>query len=72
MTRSATRRSTSWRVTTCHGLTHRAVDETTAVPRGTTSNYFRTRDALLAATAEHIRSKHWAEMQRLGDQRRRR
>jgi DNA-binding transcriptional regulator YbjK len=31
------------------GLTHRAVDRAAGVPEGTTSNYFRTREALLAA-----------------------
>jgi len=36
------------------GLTHRAVDAETGVPTGTASNYFRTRDALLAALGERI------------------
>ena len=36
------------------GLTHRAVDAEAGVPTGTTSNYFRTRDALLAALGERI------------------
>lgn len=36
------------------GLTHRAVDEEAEVPRGTTSNYFRSRDALLGALGERI------------------
>ena len=33
------------------GLTHRQVDSRSGVPAGTTSNYFRTRQALLEATA---------------------
>lgn len=36
------------------GLTHRAVDAEAGVPIGTTSNYFRTRDALVAALVERI------------------
>lgn len=36
------------------GLTHRAVDKETGCPTGTTSNYFRTRDALLSALADRI------------------
>lgn len=36
------------------GLTHRAVDEEAEVPPGTTSNYFRSRDALLGALGERI------------------
>lgn len=33
------------------GLTHRAVDETADLPAGSTSNHFRTREALLEAAA---------------------
>lgn len=33
------------------GLTHRAVDEAAGLPSGSTSNYFRTRDALYEAAA---------------------
>ena len=33
------------------GLTHRAVDEAAGLPTGSTSNYFRSRDALLEAAA---------------------
>lgn len=33
------------------GLTHRAVDEAAGLPPGSTSNYFRTREALLEAAA---------------------
>jgi DNA-binding transcriptional regulator YbjK len=40
--------------TGARGLTHRAVDAEAGVPIGTTSNYFRSRDALLGALAERI------------------
>ena len=36
------------------GLTHRAVDREAGVPAGTTSNYFRSRDALLGGLGERI------------------
>lgn len=36
------------------GLTHRAVDAEAAVPAGTTSNYFRSREALLRGLVERI------------------
>lgn len=36
------------------GLTHRAVDEAAGVPVGTTSNYFRSRDALIAGLVDRI------------------
>ena len=36
------------------GLTHRAVDARAGEPAGTTSNYFRSRDALLGALAERV------------------
>jgi DNA-binding transcriptional regulator YbjK len=42
-----------------HGLSHRAVDETAEVPRGTTSNYFRSRDALLEATVARVVQLHF-------------
>ncbi|MDJ0113765.1 TetR family transcriptional regulator, partial [Rhodococcus erythropolis] len=35
-------------------LTHRAVDQFLELPAGSTSYYFRTREALLEATALHI------------------
>lgn len=35
-------------------LTHRAVDQAGGLPEGTTSNYFRTREALLAGVLAHI------------------
>ena len=36
------------------GLTHRAVDAVTRVPTGTTSNYWRTRQALLDAVVDRV------------------
>ncbi len=36
------------------GLTHRAVDAAADLPMGSTSNYFRTRDSLLAAVADRV------------------
>lgn len=36
------------------GLTHRAVDRAADVPLGTASNYFRSRDALVAGLVERI------------------
>ncbi|MWB97965.1 TetR/AcrR family transcriptional regulator [Agromyces seonyuensis] len=36
------------------GLTHRAVDQAAGVPVGTTANYFRSRDALVAGLVERI------------------
>ena len=36
------------------GLTHRAVDRAAAVPQGTCSNYFRTRDELIIALGRRI------------------
>ena len=41
------------------GLTHRQVDDRAGVPAGTTSNYFRTRQALLEATAARTVDLHW-------------
>ncbi|WP_024794778.1 TetR/AcrR family transcriptional regulator [Tomitella biformata] len=36
------------------GLTHRGIDKAAGVPAGTTSNYFATRDALVAGLVERI------------------
>ncbi|MFD7871482.1 TetR/AcrR family transcriptional regulator [Microbacterium sp. NPDC059771] len=36
------------------GLTHRAIDQEAGVPTGTTTNYFRSREALLAGLFERI------------------
>ena len=38
------------------GLTHRAVDAQAAEPPGTTSRYFRTREALTDAVVERVRT----------------
>ena len=51
------------------GVTHRQVDERAGLPPGTTSNYFRTRLALLEATAGRVVELHWrnvAALQGLG------
>ena len=47
------------------GLTHRQVDSRAAVPAGTTSNYFRTRQALLEATAQRTVDLHWQRVETL-------
>ena len=46
-----------------HGLSHRAVDEAAGVPRGTTSNYFRSRDSLLEATQRRLMDLHFDLME---------
>ena len=46
------------------GLTHRAVDAEAGEPPGTTSRYFRTRDALLRAVVERARDLHFADLAR--------
>jgi DNA-binding transcriptional regulator YbjK len=46
-----------------HGLSHRAVDQAANVPRGTASNYFRSRDALLEATTRRLMELHFALME---------
>jgi DNA-binding transcriptional regulator YbjK len=40
-----------------HGLTHRAVDSAAGLPAGSTSNHFRTRDALLNAVVERFAAR---------------
>jgi DNA-binding transcriptional regulator YbjK len=45
------------------GLTHRQVDDRASLPAGTTSNYFRTRLALLEATAAHTVDLHWQHVE---------
>jgi DNA-binding transcriptional regulator YbjK len=45
------------------GLTHRQVDGRAGVPAGTTSNYFRTRQALLDATASRTVDLHWQRVE---------
>jgi DNA-binding transcriptional regulator YbjK len=47
------------------GLTHRQVDNRARVPAGTTSNYFRTRQALLEATAARTVDLHWQRVELL-------
>jgi DNA-binding transcriptional regulator YbjK len=47
------------------GLTHRQVDDQAGVPAGTTSNYFRTRQALLEATAARTVDLHWQRVEAL-------
>jgi len=47
------------------GLTHRQVDDRAALPAGTTSNYFRTRLALLEATADRTAELHWQHVKAL-------
>jgi DNA-binding transcriptional regulator YbjK len=42
-----------------HGLSHRSVDEVAQVPKGTTSNYFRSREALLEATVNRLVQRHF-------------
>ena len=47
------------------GLTHRQVDDRAGLPAGTTSNYFRTRQALLEATAARTVDLHWQRVEAL-------
>jgi len=47
------------------GLTHRHVDDRAELPAGTTSNYFRTRLALLEATAARTVDLHWQHVKTL-------
>lgn len=46
-----------------HGLTHRALDRRAAVPGGTASNSFPSRDALLIAVMERVWELHHEDMQ---------
>jgi DNA-binding transcriptional regulator YbjK len=43
-----------------HALTHRAVDGAAGLPAGSTSNHFRTRDALLNAVVERFAARERA------------
>src|SRR3982074_3805777 len=45
------------------GLAHRQVDSRADLPAGTTSNYFRTRQALLEATAARTVDLHWQRVE---------
>src|ERR1700754_2087612 len=47
------------------GLTHRQVDSRAGVPAGNTSNYFRTRRALLEETAARTVGLHWKSVEAL-------
>ncbi|WP_313023148.1 hypothetical protein [Mobilicoccus sp.] len=44
-----------------HGLTHGRVDAAGSLPRGTTSNHFRTRAALVQAVCEEVTDRRLAE-----------
>jgi AcrR family transcriptional regulator len=46
-----------------HGLTHRAVDAAAALPTGSTSNHFPTRDALFDAVGERISTRERAHFE---------
>jgi AcrR family transcriptional regulator len=48
-----------------HGLTHRAVDAAAGLPAGSTSNHFRTRDALLNAVVERFAARERANWEEL-------
>jgi DNA-binding transcriptional regulator YbjK len=45
-----------------HELSHRTVDRRAGVPAGTASNYFRSRDELLAAAAHRVLQVHAQDM----------
>jgi DNA-binding transcriptional regulator YbjK len=45
-----------------HGVTHRAIDTRAGLPAGTTSNYFRSREALLVAVTHRVAELHQADM----------
>jgi DNA-binding transcriptional regulator YbjK len=47
------------------GLTHRTVDARAQLPPGTTSNFYRTRTALLQAAAERAAALHWEFVERI-------
>ncbi|MEU4343825.1 TetR family transcriptional regulator [Nocardia sp. NPDC023852] len=46
-------------------LTHRAVDKAAAMPSGSASNYFRTREALLIGIAERLEERDYADWEAL-------
>ena len=52
------------------GLTHRAVDLAAGAPIGSTSNYFRTRTALIDAIVDHLEHLDRADLERLAALRR--
>ncbi|MGC9670525.1 TetR/AcrR family transcriptional regulator [Planosporangium sp. 12N6] len=45
-----------------HGVTHRSVERRAALPAGTASNYFRSREALLLAVVRRVVAQHQADM----------
>ncbi|MGW9117630.1 TetR/AcrR family transcriptional regulator [Streptomyces sp. NPDC055663] len=49
------------------GLTHRAVDRAAGLPPGTTSAYYRTRQALLTALVRRLVAHDQAELQAAGE-----
>lgn len=49
-------------------LTHRAVDVEGGLPAGTTSNYFRSRDALLSGILGHLFERETAAFEALGEE----
>ena len=48
-----------------HGLTHRSLDAAAKLPAGSTSNHFRTRDALLNAVVERFAARERANWEEL-------
>ena len=48
------------------GLTHRAVDRRAGLPEGSSSAYFRTRDALIGALGDFVADRLAADAQALG------
>jgi DNA-binding transcriptional regulator YbjK len=48
-----------------HGLTHRSLDAAAELPAGSTSNHFRTRDALLNAVVERFAARERANWEEL-------
>ncbi|MFD7240212.1 TetR/AcrR family transcriptional regulator [Streptomyces syringium] len=51
------------------GLTHRAVDRAAGMPPGTTSAYYRTRQALLAGLVRRLVDRDQGELQAIGEAR---
>ena len=49
------------------GLTHRAVDREAGLPEGSSSAYFRTRDALIGALGDFVADRLAADVRALGD-----
>jgi len=51
-----------------HGLTHRAVDECAGLPRGTTSNFFNSRQELFLVAGQRLVNRHWAYVHLLSEE----